>query len=52
MTCYISDQVARYCDEDEYLCSECGDTMSFDDDNDLVCDDVECGHIVILTPDE
>ena len=45
--CYVADQIAKHCDEEEIYCPECGDTMTYDIDGDLVCDNEECGNIIL-----
>ena len=46
--CYVSDQIADHCNEYEEYCPECDSTMHYDKDGDLECDDIECGHVMIL----
>jgi len=47
--CYVSEQIADHCNEpEEIYCPECDGTMTSDDDADLVCDDIECGHVTIM----
>ena len=37
MNCYISLQIAKHCDEQETLCSECGQVMMLEENNILRC---------------
>ena len=47
--CCVSEQIAAHCNEPEEIeCPDCCGTMSFDGDGDLMCDDIECGHIKLL----
>ena len=49
--CYVSEQIAAYCNQpEEPECPLCYSSMS-QDDRDLVCEDELCGH-VIYAPDE
>jgi len=53
MSCYISNQIADYCNQPEELfCPECGGEMSHDKDGDLLCDDIECTGMIILNSDD
>jgi hypothetical protein len=49
--CYVSEQIAKHCDEpDELECPKCGGGVTQDDD-DYTCDAEECDG-VIYAPDE
>jgi hypothetical protein len=53
MTCHISNQIAEHCNQpEEIFCPECDGKMTHDKDGDLQCDDVECGHVIILNSDD
>ena len=49
--CYVSEQIAAHCNQDEAPeCESCYSSMTCED-GDLVCDNEECGN-VIYAPDE
>ena len=51
--CYVSEQIAAHCDDPEpTYCPECESEMTCDDVGDLECDDIECGHVIIMNWDE
>ncbi len=50
--CFISNQIAVHCDDDEVLCDDCGHTMTFSDNDLLVCDNIEnCSNYIDTNPD-
>ena len=49
--CYISNQIAEYCDQDEGCCPECGCTLTEKyvvGAHWLECDNEQCGHTIDL----
>lgn len=52
MTCYISQQIAQHCNEEEAFCSECGGNM-YESNNDAdILECSECGEQVNKENDE
>ena len=43
--CYVSEQIAEYCNQPEEAECPCGSSMTYDNDGDLQCD--ECEHVII-----